>query len=279
MSSSFSLSFGSSSEPSFLVKYGKHILVALGVCVVASAIMWANVTKKAELYTPAPTSFLSKDTTKYFLSGDVDEYGSKLNFVNLESCGVVSYQDLLDKWSTSATDFTSHEKKLLQDAALLADYQINKNIPNPMGSQLQTIGWLFAKTIHPYYLDGLPHTRLDVIFVTDKILSTFSNERLAALLVHEKIHLWQRKYPDEMQGWIDRQKYRKVKRVLEDGLQRMNPDVDEWLYENEQGDLLGVRFNSVKPLDLYDVSNYSKDNEHPHEQMAYQLQQSLFPGT
>lgn len=271
-----SSTFSTFEDKSWLMKNSKNIMLGAGVCVVIALLVYISVSKKAELYAPSPTTFLSRDETKHFLLSDPDGYGRSLNPANLEACGVASHADLLDKWSSSATSFTPEDVKKLQDAALLSDYQIYKELSDPLASQLRTIGWKFAKTVHPYYLDGLPHTRADVIFLTDKTLTTSSTTRLASILVHEKVHVWQRQHPEEMQGWIDKKNYRQVKRILEDGLQRANPDVDDWLYEDGTT-VFGVRYNTAQPHSLSDIMGYGKDVDHPYEQFAYSIQTQLFP--
>ena len=261
---------------SWFLKNSWYIMIGLAISVGLAALLYMSVRKKVEQYTPAPTTFLSRQASMSFLGQDVDDFGKQFNPVNLEACGVASYADLLDKWSTSAADFQPQEKDRVKQAALLADYQIKQKLNDPLSSQLANIPWQFGKTIHPYYLDGLPHTRADIIFLTDRILAVESVQSLASMLVHEKVHLWQRKHPEEMQGWIENRRYKAVKRIVEDGLQRLNPDVDQFIYTDENQEF-GVRYNSVQPRSLYDVSGYNKDLDHPYEQMAYLIQIEVFP--
>jgi hypothetical protein len=206
------------------------IIYILLIFIFVAIVLYVSLKKKAEVYQPSPTYFLSLAQTKDFLLADSDGYGAGLNKVNLEANGVVKYGDLIDKWQSAAGEWKDWERKKLQDAATVADFHINTKLKDAFKVQLASIGWQFAKTLHPYVCDGLPFTRTDIIFLTDKVVADSSIKRLAKILVHEKVHVWERKYPEEMQGWIERNGFQKVRPTYQDPLVRANPDVDSWNY-------------------------------------------------
>jgi hypothetical protein len=261
----------------FLATYGTKILVVLAFVVLLVLLIWVCTKKKAEDFKPLPLRYLTEAQTRDLLASDFDGFGKSLNRVNLHACGVVSHQDLLDKWTQSASEFTTEEKEHLQKATQMADYAINTRLSGPLKAQLQAIDWQLAKTVHPYYLDGLPHTRGDVIFVTDKLIGTSDVAQLASTLVHEKVHVWQRKHPQEMQGWMERKLFKPIRRTTDDGLQRSNPDVDGWVYIDSTGELTGVRYASATPHHLNDTNEgYNAKADHPYEQFAYRIQYKVF---
>jgi len=247
-----------------------YVWFAIGAIALAG-IVWAMRQRKAEDFKVLPLSFLSAPQTAELLRTDFDDFAKKLNTVNLEACGVVSYEDLLDKWATSASDFTEEEQRRLREAAKLVDYTINTKLKSPLKEQMQSLGWQFAKTTHPYYLDGLPHTRGDLIFLTDKVTLSYDPKRLAQILLHEKVHLWQRKFPQDLQAYLQRHSFQPLRLDTEDALQRMNPDTDGVIYQNAKGDVLGVRYTSPTPFSLRDV-HYDLDKDHPNEQMASRVE-------
>jgi hypothetical protein len=228
--------------------------------------------KKTEDWKQIPTDFLNQSMTYNYLLKDYDGFGKQLNTVNLEANGVTNYEDLLDKWSKSSMNWTKAELHKLKTASHIADIMIQTKLNDPFKSQMSNINWQFAKTMHPYYMDGLPHTRGDIIFLTDKIVAFMPEQKLAELLIHEKTHIWQRKHPDEMSGWMERMKFTKVHKTSEDDLQRMNPDVDHHIYKNKNNQICGIRFKHSQPINLHDISGvYEYKNDHPYEQFAYSV--------
>ena len=253
---------------------GKLVLYILVACVVLAGLIWIAFKRRSEDYTPKPVIFLTQQQTSDFIRNDADGYGLSLNQTNLEGLGVFNHQDLIEKWSTSAMAWKPEEIQKLRDAALIADYHINTHLKGDTKRQMSEIEWKFAKTMSPYLCDGLPHTREDVIFLTDKAVALSDLRSLARLLIHEKTHVWQRKYPEAMNAWMDKQGFRRVKNVLEDPLQRRNPDVDDWIYENSEGQMLGVQFNSTTPFSLSDVK-YQLQLDHPFEQFASKMEKMV----
>ena len=251
-------------------KHIKLIVAALVLLTVLALLVWLMMKRKKEDYVPLPITLLNKEQTEHFLKSDLDGYGRSLNTINLEANGVIHHQDLLDKWSSSASSFTQEEHDKLKEACNVADYIIKSKLDDPFSAQLCTIDWQIAKSIHPYYLDGLPHTRADIIFLTDKVIALSSVETLAGLLLHEKVHLWQRKYPEEIEGWCERYNFVKVKPVDTNPLERRNPDVDGYIYF-KNGKQLGVSFLSHQPKDNLDVL-FEVNQDHPYEQLAYAIQ-------
>jgi hypothetical protein len=254
-------------------KYAKYKrwLWWMAFVTIIAGVFWISLRKRAEMYQPCPINFLSKEQTQAFLKDDSDGYGRSLNASNLEACGVIHHQDLLDKWQSAAAEWKPAEIKKLQDACTIADYAINTHLKDPFKAQMNSISWQFAKTLHPYFCDGLPLTRADIIFLTDKNVADTDLKSLAQILVHEKVHLWERKYPEEMQGWMERHQFVRSHPESHDPLARSNPDTDGWIYRDAQNNVRVVQFRSLQPRDLFDV-NYIRELEHPYEVLAYTVQ-------
>ena len=262
------------SKPKELLKHWKMIISVLLGLIVISFVIWLSMKKKSENFKPIETFFIPMAETQRLLKTDFDGYAKQYDAVNLEACGVPDHEDLLAKWVNSVQDWKPAEFQRLKDASQIADYAINTKLKDPFRAQINSIPWQFAKTIHPYYLEGLPHTRGDIIFLTDKILQLYSPKQLASLLLHEKAHVWQRKYPEEIQGWIERHNFQKVHPISSEPLYRMNPDEDGWIYVNSSEYKLGTKFKNAQPKDLFDVY-YSRELEHPYEQFAYRIEKIL----
>ena len=64
--------------------------------------------------------------------------------------------------------------------------------------EIANIKWVFSKTESNgklSYESGLPHTRKNIIFLSDKVLINDEDE-LIKVLIHEKIHIYQRNNSD-----------------------------------------------------------------------------------
>jgi len=93
-------------------------------------------------------------------------------------------------------------------------------------------------------------------------------------LIHEKIHVYQKKYPDKINNFLIKYNFTKYKkRTVEDNT-RANPDIDEWIYANDKNELFkAVYINNPKTIE--DVNYYSgsgQSYEHPFEKMAIEIE-------
>ena len=120
------------------------------------------------------------------------------------------------------------------------------------------------------YEDGMPHTRSDLIFMPVEHILNASDERLITTLVHEKIHLLQRLYPDDELIVTFMSTYKKVGDKSSVELFRSNPDLNEYIYENNRGQIMYYRYKSEYPNDINDIIE-NEHYEHPYEEMAYIL--------
>ena len=102
------------------------------------------------------------------------------------------------------------------------------------------------------YEMGLPHTRSDIIFMTPGELN---GRNLAKLLVHEKIHVYQRVYKRRFQNALKTNGYEIVGMRKERKDLHSNPDLDEYIWSKDD--------------EIYDQKG---SKEHPNEEIADILQ-------
>jgi hypothetical protein len=245
----------------------------LALLVLITSLIWCYHRIRKEQYKVPVIKFLNTEQAKDFLMGDYDGYLGKLTPMNVYALGVDGKDTLREKWVTSVDAFSKEEKEKLSIAIELAENAIRTIHDEKFRKQLQSIDWQFAKTIHPYYLDGYAHTRADMIWLTDKLIAIYSIPRLARLLVHEKTHLWQRKHPKAMRAWNRDQGFTPIGKLSDVHMSRQNPDLDDYLYADKQGRKMMVIFNKEFPRDLSDVTfTLGVKMEHPNEALAYQLE-------
>lgn len=215
----------------------------------------------------------AKDTAN-FLQSDVDGYVKSLTQPDLHARNVSTHKEYVDVCSASAFDASHEDVATIRSAVATvhAFLLTSPDIPIPP-RKLLDIPWKIAITQGRKYENGYPHTRLDVIFIDTTIMNS---PDFVATLLHEKVHVFQRKYPEAMTLWLNTQGYKRYMLRSSLPLARANPDLDEWVYidPSTKKEMVAV-YNSAQPRSISDVklSNYAF--EHPFEFMAYQIGSQL----
>jgi hypothetical protein len=249
-------------------------------------------------------SFMPAKTTAEFLLNDKDRYIQTMSKSDLAARKVVCQEAYRLNAYFASKDFTADEQALLEKATADADAFFERYIPKPItggkgsaGADLNSINvvayfdarkakaipWKFM-LVDDVYEEGLPHTRDEYIFLSPEVLK-YGYSDLVETLIHEKIHLYQRKYQRE-KTYLDYDKtevfltdymlskmnYVRVKRRTESACDiRANPDLDEWIYRDpkESREMI-LCYKSSQPSGITDVIGDPKD-EHPFERIAYEF--------
>jgi hypothetical protein len=122
------------------------------------------------------------------------------------------------------------------------------------------IQWKFVCVASKNYENAWPHTRQDLIFLPIDV-SKMSNDDLARLLAHEKMHVYQRYHPIETTLEFSKQ-YPITGFEYPDMNQRANPDTTRILF----GDIRPVYAQDA--LKLFDITDR---RDHPNELQAYSV--------
>jgi len=221
---------------------------------------------------PVPTVyFLSAAETKELLQNDHDEYVHTLNQWDLIARKVATFEDYINKIAKSAMSFSDDQKRRIEKAAYDADCFFKSLIIDGLDTKLiRLIPWNICLTNGKEYEDGLPHTRGDKIFLSTNIDQTHDN--LVAILIHEKIHVYQRLYPQDTMSFLEHNKYYRWKQRYGVPRIRSNPDLDPWIYFHPQNKkpMLALYVND-NPENISDVVMDNPEFEHPYEQIAYKI--------
>jgi len=136
------------------------------------------------------------------------------------------------------------------------------------------IPWIFAMTKGRVYEDGLPHTRENIIFLTTDLFASLDS--LANTLLHEKVHVYQRMYPELVDQWLNDHRYASWKLIKDVPMTRANPDVNEWIYIDPVSKKpMMTKYSSANPSGISDVTTSNPAFEHPFEYMAYDIANRL----
>ena len=241
--------------------------------------------------------YMSAEETSMFLKEDRDYYVSGLSTYDLYARKTTSVKKYLEDIQSLASSFTDKDMEILNKCTTIADdllRNINSNYMNDIiyakfinFKDIANIKWVFSKTENDdelSYEGGFPHTRKNIIFLSDKVLINDEDE-LVKVLIHEKIHIYQRNNSDLFKSIIMNMGYIEVtdnmiannsELIRQIKYRRSNPDINKQIYKNTSTNKILICFyKSDKPSSISDVyGNYY--DEHPYEKIAYELSEHIY---
>jgi len=233
-------------------------------------LLWLNKTETFGFNKPY---FMSREETiKYFID-DRDNYVGDLSDLDIIALKSSSKQDYINKIVSDARDFTNEEKKRLIKACAKADKFLYNytNIPQINSKKIANMDWVLSKTHGKWYEAGYPHTRENIIFITDEVIS---HPELTRIMIHEKIHVFERLYPEEIEEWMKVNGFQKHSHLKDYPLARSNPDVNGVVYKSKEGCLTLAQFKNKNPSGIDDATypcGRDWKYEHPYETLAYTI--------
>ena len=217
--------------------------------------------------------FLTKEMTSDIIISDKDNYFLRFNELDLLARNAVTVKDYKDKIIKASCDFTDEQREIITECIENIN---NKLIPKIneswiIRSKLLDIPWKIGVVSTRIYEVGLPHTRDDTIILPSNQIN-LSTEFMDTLL-HEKLHVYQKTYPDDFSIYLEENKYVKYQKYIDTDIRyRSNPDTDEWIYK--KNGLIYVSEYINNPKTILDVRYKPKNScvyEHPREKSVYDL--------
>jgi len=202
--------------------------------------------------------YLTKEETEDFIRKDSDNYINNLSIYDLRARKVKTNEEYKDKVINACLDFTEKQKEKLEKSSITARAFFNNNER-----------WVFA-LINNDYEEGFPHTREKIIFVSPNVINYEENE-LIKTLIHESIHIYQRYNRREIKVYLDSNGYSVSRYKPMVSLIRANPDLDNYIYKDKDGNELVAYYNNENPSGINDINLKNHLYEHPYEKMAYEI--------
>jgi len=195
---------------------------------------------------------------------------SSMSMADLHARKVKTHAEYREKLGPTSIEFTETEKVLVDECIDKANIFF-KNLKSPFidNGLMNKIYWKFALTNHRDYEEGFPHTRQDIIFITPSLLE-MSKDTIITTIIHEKVHVYQRMYPELFRAALKTAGYVLLRERKTEPLSRSNPDIDEFIYLSPKAQEMISVYNTDKPTSIMDVK-YSKISEHPYEEIAYAI--------
>ena len=220
--------------------------------------------------------YLSKTELEKTLINNKDKYYETFNNNDLRVRNIENINEYHNIIKSSCVNITNNITNILDNITSIADNKIKKiKIKGFDGLKASGIQWNIGLISGKEYEYGLPHTRNHIIVIPENILN--NEEILLRVLIHEKIHVYQKLYPEDANVWIKDNGFTKYKLKTKDDNIRANPDIDNYIYKNNNNTPLMSKYNEL-PLSINDVMYYPVNNykyEHPLELMAYTLEDMI----
>ncbi len=210
-------------------------------------------------------TLLTERETNDFLKKDSDGFLDSLSVWDCAARGAASKKKYGEIASQAGMSFASSEAAQVCAAARTADaLLLHYNDYGVDGRLAASLPWRIAK-VSPSYENGLPHTRSDIVFI--------SETPDVNTLIHEKVHVYQRMYPDRIQRYLQSAGYERQRLRSADPLIQANPDVDAWTYVHPQTNkpMRAVHAQGKMPRKIPE----SDGLEHPYEEIAYAVAAEL----
>lgn len=242
-------------------------------------------------------NYMSYEETVRFLESDEDRYVAKLSPIDLYARKVSSKEEYINIIKGEATHFNKGDKLILDKCTKKADELLRNININTISSEsnldyskylnykdIANIKWVLAITRSDNgskYEDGLSHTRKHVIFLSQDVLN-YSEDEIIKLLIHEKIHIYQRNNEALFKTIIYNMGYAEStdgQEISQDKLRyvRSNPDVNNKIYKNiNTGELMICLYTSDKPKNINDIIIEKYSMEHPYEKIAYEISEHIY---
>ena len=223
--------------------------------------------------------FLPKSELIKILNNDNDDYYNKFTIYDLRARKINNKNEYYQNIEKSAIDMTDAEKdKIRESIELVHDNFKNISITGFNGSKANSIPWKIGCIDKKLYENGLPHTRDDIIIVSKKILNDYDVNRLAQTLAHEKVHIYQKIYKDDIQEYLNENNIKLIRKRKMNDLARANPDLDDYIYKDDKI-VYSANYNTEHPISIEDITynpKYGQSSEHPFEKMAIEIENKIF---
>lgn len=140
--------------------------------------------------------------------------------------------------------------------------------------KFNNIQWKIGFVCNNKYENGLPHTRNDIIILNKNNIHLNNDLKNMKTLIHEQIHIYQKLYIKDVKNYLDSKKFKKLKKITEYDNIRANPDLDNYIYQDQYHNTYKALYNN-NPDSIEDITYYPIDTqyyEHPYERMAIEFE-------
>jgi hypothetical protein len=226
--------------------------------------------------TPTKISFLSPENLLPILTSKKDNFFQTFfDYDLLFARQSKTLEEYFEKIQRSVSFFSENEKNKIKKCSEECDkylMSLGASFPGFDGVKASNIPWKFGRVQGKLYEYGLAHTRFNDLIIFSEDSLDKSDAQFTKTLIHEKIHLYQKQHPNDVQTYLSHNNIVKLKKREYNDYIRANPDLDDWIYKDEKtGFIFKCEYNSKFPKNILDVKNTNQLYEHPFEKMAVEI--------
>ncbi len=228
---------------------------------------------KIELITNNNLGYLmNKDELYSFLINDYDNYYKNFSSKDLKARKINNIEEYYSKIKESCIDIDYKQSLILNKCIKNANEKLIKySCIGFDGIKCANIVWTIGLIKDNLYEEGFPHTRKNLIVIP--LYSLKNPSQLTNTLIHEKIHVYQKMFPEDINEYLVNNGFTKYKLRNNFNNTRSNPDMDEWIYKNKNDEIMMAEYyeNPKSIMDVNIIPNNNSKYEHPFEYMAYDI--------
>ena len=243
-------------------------MILVIILILLLVLLYSKHSKVHEcFYLMKNVEFVDKETLIQMLINDNDNFYKYFFPNDYKVRNINNISEYKNRIISSVVNLNQEEKnKVIQCCNDIVDkkYSWFDNV------KFNDIKWKIGSTSGKLYENGLSHTRNDVIIISKEYINKSSIKELTRTLLHEKVHIYQKLYPVDVDKFLDFYKFKKLK--IRDGSDntRANPDVDQWIYVDGNNMVYKAEYIS-NPKSLGDTKSRNQLYEHPFEKMAIEI--------
>ena len=196
-------------------------------------------------------------------------YIDSFNKIDMKVRNCKNIEDCKKIYKNNIILFTEEEKNKLYTLTEKANDKLK------LFKNLYNIPWKFARVTNNID-NGLPHTHNDTIYLADLYFEKSSLDTI----IHEKIHIYQKMYPEKRDILYKKYNYEKIERENNKN-RRANPDLNDFDYKHN-GKLIHSEYTEnpshLGDIKLVNSNKNSSINEHPDEYFAYTITHKILNG-
>ena len=218
-------------------------------------------------------NYMHYNELKDYLLEDKDDYYKNFSDLDLKARKVNNINEYYENIKKSCIDIDNNNMDILNYCISIANNKLKKyKCIGFDGVKCADLEWNIGLVKDKLYEEGYPHTRYNVIIIPLNLLKNES--QLIDTLIHEKIHVYQKTYPEDIEKYLEDNGFSKYKlRSDLNKYTRSNPDMDQWIYKNNKDEIMMTEYMN-NPKSIMDVKTIPINNskyEHPFEYMAYNI--------
>uniref|UniRef100_A0A6C0KI17 SprT-like domain-containing protein n=1 Tax=viral metagenome TaxID=1070528 RepID=A0A6C0KI17_9ZZZZ len=215
--------------------------------------------------------FLSRNKLKECIDTNHEFY---IRFSDADLCArhVKTVEEYLDKIKPTISSFTISEKLKILYCISCADYRMRQiHLDWYDGKKASAIQWKIGCIDGHEYEDGMPHTIRDTIILYRDIIDKYTVEELTKTLIHENVHLYQKRFPEQTRLYLKLLNFSVHKKIDETDNVRANPDIDDYIYKDNTI-IYMAEYKTTTPSFIEDTKKQDESTEHPFEKMAIDIE-------